>query len=323
MSFDSKAKTEAALIRRYADRYGHVDDTFAGGWGVTWGKLLRALDKELADEKKQRQELGAGKREAVWMDTWTAAEAAGLLNMTYEAFNAWARKVGVVVDKPGQARTHAAISLVDLLDALEDEKTRPAGRPWRDAREPGHLLGATRTLPEGLATFREQLNGDLLLTIGVDERGERVVASVRPGQTLGAKDHLRMFFRGKSIAEVDQHNYFKLEVEKCGLAEAFGMPWAQPALKDALLQGHKDWLGAVSDYMAWEESQAIKDASEARAAFDAEEDPQAAPAMVLKAREAERLKDAKMALTARNEARAELLDVSLPAPAPSRKGTPF
>ena len=108
MSFDSKAKTEAALIRRYADRYGHVDDTFAGGWGVTWGKLLRALDKELADEKKQRQELAAGKREAVWMDTWTAAEAAGLLNMTYEAFNAWARKVGVVVDKPGQARTHAA-----------------------------------------------------------------------------------------------------------------------------------------------------------------------------------------------------------------------
>lgn len=161
MSFDSKAKTEAALIRRYADRYGHVDDTFAGGWGVTWGKLLRALDKELADEKKQRQELAAGKREAVWMDTWTAAEAAGLLNMTYEAFNAWARKVGVVVDKPEQARTHAAISLVDLIDAAEDEKNRPGGRPWREAREAGHLLGATRTLPEGLATFREQLNGDL------------------------------------------------------------------------------------------------------------------------------------------------------------------
>lgn len=323
MSFDSKAKTEAALIRRYADRYGHVDDTFAGGWGVTWGKLLRALDKELADEKKQRQELGAGKREAVWMDTWTAAEAAGLLNMTYEAFNAWARKVGVVVDKPGQARTHAAISLVDLIDAAEDEKSRPGGRPWRDAREAGHVLGATRTLPEGLATFREQLNGDLLLTIGVDERGERVVASVRPIETRGAKDHVRMFFRSKNIAEVDQHNYFKLEVEERGLAEAFGMPWAQPALKGALLQCHKDWLGAVADFMAWEESLAIKDASEARAAFDAEEDPQAAPAMVLKAREAERLKDAKMALTARNEARAELLDVSLPAPAPSRKGTPF
>ncbi|ENB4187151.1 hypothetical protein ABHO71_000022 [Stenotrophomonas maltophilia] len=323
MSFDSKAKTEAALIRRYADRYGHVDDTFAGGWGVTWGKLLRALDKELADEKKQRQELAAGKREAVWMDTWTAAEAAGLLNMTYEAFNAWARKVGVVVDKPEQARTHAAISLVDLIDAAEDEKNRPGGRPWREAREAGHLLGATRTLPEGLATFREQLNGDLLLTIGVDERGERVVASVRPIETRGAKDHVRMFFRSKSIAEVDQHNYFKLEVEKCGLAEAFGMPWAQPALKDALLQCHKDWLGAVSDFMAWEESLAIKDASEAQTAFDAEEDPQAAPAMALKAREAERLKDAKMALTARNEARAELLDFSLPAPAPSRKGTPF
>jgi len=320
MSFDSKAKTEAALIRRYADRYGHVDDTFADGWGVTWGKLLRALDKELADEKKQRQELAAGKREAVWMDTWTAAEAAGLLNMTYETFNAWARKVGVVVDKPGQARTHAAISLVDLTEAAA---SRPGGGSWRDAREPGHLLGATRTLPEGLATFREQLNGDLLLTIGIDERGERVVAAVRPGETVGAKDHLRMFFRNKSIAEVAEGNYFKLEAEERGPADAFGMPWARPALKDELLQCHKDWLGAVSDFMAWEESLAIKDASEARAAFDAEEDPQAAPAMALKAREAERLKEAKMALMARNEARQELLDVSLPAPAPSRKGTPF
>ncbi|WP_139042372.1 hypothetical protein [Stenotrophomonas geniculata] len=284
---------------------------------------MRVLDNELAVERKQRQELAAGKRKAVRTDTWTAAEAAGLLNMTYEAFNAWARKVGVVVDKPGQARTHAAISLVDLIDAVEDQKRRPTERPWRDAREPGHPLGVTRTLPEGLATFREQLNGDLLLTIGVDERGERVVASVRPIETRGAKDHVRMFFRSKNIAEVDQHNYFKLEVEKRGLAEAFGMPWAQPALKGALLQCHKDWLGAVADFMAWEESLAIKDASEARAAFDAEEDPQAAPAMALKAREAERMKDAKMAFTARNEARAELLAVSLPAPAPSRKGTPF
>ncbi|KRG47818.1 hypothetical protein ARC63_04365 [Stenotrophomonas geniculata ATCC 19374 = JCM 13324] len=290
---------------------------------MPWGKLVRVLDNELAVERKQRQELAAGKRKAVRTDTWTAAEAAGLLNMTYEAFNAWARKVGVVVDKPGQARTHAAISLVDLIDAVEDQKRRPTERPWRDAREPGHPLGVTRTLPEGLATFREQLNGDLLLTIGVDERGERVVASVRPIETRGAKDHVRMFFRSKNIAEVDQHNYFKLEVEKRGLAEAFGMPWAQPALKGALLQCHKDWLGAVADFMAWEESLAIKDASEARAAFDAEEDPQAAPAMALKAREAERMKDAKMAFTARNEARAELLAVSLPAPAPSRKGTPF
>ncbi|HFT6990746.1 TPA: hypothetical protein ACGRQA_000016 [Stenotrophomonas maltophilia] len=323
MSFDSKAKTEAALIRRYADRYGHVDDTFAGGWGVAWGKLLRALDKELADEKKQRQELAAGKREAVWTDTWTAAEAAGLLNMTYEAFNAWARKVGVVVDKPGQARTHAAISLVDLIDAVEDQKRRPTERPWRDAREPGHPLGATRTLPEGLATFREQRNGELLLTIGVDERGERVVASVRPIETRGAKDHVRMFFRSKNIAEVDQHNYFKLEVEKCGLAEAFGMPWAQPALKDALLQCHKGWLGGVADFMAWEESLAVKDASEARSAFDAEEDPQASAALALKAREEERLKDARTALMARNEAREMLLHLALPAPAPSKKGTPF
>ncbi len=51
MSFDSKAKTEAALIRRYADRYGHADDTFAGGWGVPWGKLMRVLDNELAVER--------------------------------------------------------------------------------------------------------------------------------------------------------------------------------------------------------------------------------------------------------------------------------
>ncbi len=183
-------------------------------------------------------------------------------------------------------------------------------------------LGATRTLPEGLATFREQLNGDLLLTIGVDERGERVVASVRPGQTLGAKDHLRMFFRGKSIAEVDQHNYFKLEVEKCGLADAFGMPWAQPALKDALLNATRTgWVPFPTTWRGRNPGHQRRIGSPG--CIRCREDPQAAPAMVLKAREAERLKDAKMALTARNEARAELLDVSLPAPAPSRKGTPF
>lgn len=323
MSFDSKAKTEAALIRRYADRYGHADDTFAGGLGVSWGKLLRVIDKELADEKRQRQELASGKRKAVRTDTWTAAEAAGLLSMTYEAFNAWARETGVVVNKPKQKRTHAAISLVDLIDAAEDENSRPPGPLWREAREVGHPFGATITLPEGLATFREQHNGELLLTIGIDERGDRVVASVRPVETLGAKDHVRAFFRSKNIAEVDQHNYFKLEVEKCGLAEAFGMPWAQPALKDALLQCHKGWLGGVADFMAWEESRATKDASEARSAFDAEENQQASAALALKAREEERLKDARTVLMARNEAREMLLDLALPAPAPARKGTTF
>ncbi|WP_139042386.1 hypothetical protein, partial [Stenotrophomonas geniculata] len=70
MSFDSKAKTEAALIRRYADRYGHADDTFAGGWGVPWGKLVRVLDTDLAVERTQRQELEAGKRQAARTDTW-------------------------------------------------------------------------------------------------------------------------------------------------------------------------------------------------------------------------------------------------------------
>ena len=40
-------------------------------------------------------------------------------------------------------------------------------------------------------------------------------------------------------------------------------------------------IDRLSDFMAWEESLAIKDASEAQTAFDAEEDPQAAPAGVV------------------------------------------
>lgn len=321
MSFDSKAKTEEALIRRYADRYGHVDDTFAEGWGVTWGKLLRVLDRELVVEKKQRRELAAGKRKALRADTWTAAEAAGLLNMRYDSFNAWARETKLVVDKEKQTRTHAAVSLVDLIDAAETSS--PSGGPWRDTREAGHLLGATRTLPQGLATFHEQHNGDLLLTIGVDERGERVVASVRPGGTLGAKDHIRLFFRDKKIAEVDQGNYFKLVTQQHGLTEAFGMPWTPSALKDELIQCHKEWLDAVCNFMAWEESLAVKEAGDAKSAFDAEEDQLSTTALAMKERFEDLMKDAKLAGRARSEARGMLLNLTLPSPAPAGKRTPF
>ncbi len=66
MSFDSKAKTEAALIRHMPTATG--TRTTRSRAGAPWGKLMRVLDNELAVERKQRQELAAGKRKAVRTD---------------------------------------------------------------------------------------------------------------------------------------------------------------------------------------------------------------------------------------------------------------
>jgi len=308
MSADSIKDVEAALLRRYSETYGRNDETFQAGFGVSWAKLKETIAREAAAERDEQRARELGKKRRSRAIPFTAEQCAGLLKLSYKAFNELARADGLtgrlVPDQaPGKSRVVASISLVRLLEWAEGV---PKARNWPTSRKDGEILGATRTAPEVSARFQD-IKGAKVRIVLSDQDGAEVVAWIDLEQrTPAAKAMLRAFLREQArVVEIDERGFAALGKRELSLPDVFDLPWAKPELRKTLVFLYVQFLAHLEALLAQHESEALREMEELKARLAVIEDA------------------AKTVTLVRAEIRAAAMQARLPAAAPARKPEPF
>lgn len=308
MSADSIKDVEEKLLRRYGETYGRNDEAFRAGFGVSWAKLKESLAREAAAERAESAAKQLGKKVRSVATPFTAEQCAGLLKLSYKAFNEIARADGptgrlVPKQEPGKSRVVASISLVRLLEWAEGV---PKARDWRASREDGEILGATRTSPEVRAKFQD-LKGHKVRVVLSGEDGAEVVAWIDLEQrTPAAKAMLKAFLREQArVVEVDERGFAALARRELSLPEVFDLPWAKPKLRQALVFLYVQFLAHLDALLTQHESEALREVEDLKARLAIIEDA------------------AKTVTLVRAEIRAAAMEAGLPAAAPARKPVPF
>lgn len=308
MSADSIRDVEAALLRRYGETYGRSDEAFRAGFGVSWAKLKQAIDREADAARAEFAAKQLGKKVRSVAIPYTAEQCAGLLRLSYKAFNELARADGptgplVSVQAQGRSRVVASISLFRLLEWAEDV---PKARDWRASREDGEILGATRTSPEVRAKFQD-LKGHKVRVVLSGQDGDEVVAWIDLEQrTPAAKAMLKAFLREQArVVEVDERGFAALARQELSLQEVFNLPWAKPELRKALVFLYVQFLTHLEALLAQHEREALREIGELKARLALIEDT------------------ARTVTLARAEIRTAAMEAGLPAAAPARKTVPF
>ncbi|MGS0603266.1 hypothetical protein ACQEPW_013225 [Xanthomonas oryzae pv. oryzicola] len=265
MSAGSSREVEAALLKRYGETYGRNDESFRAGFGVSWAKLKDAISREAAAERVELAAKQLGKKVRSTALPFTAEQAAGLLKLSYKAFNQLARTDGpagrlVPEQASGRSRVVAAISLVRLLEWAEGV---PEVTGWRASRSDGEILGATRTAPEVMARFQDLKNGKVRVVLK-NEDGIEVVAWIDLEQrTSVAKAMLRSYLREQArTVEVDERGMLKLETREFALPDALACQWEHPELRKSLLAEYQEELAHVDALLIQQEAEALAEAEE-------------------------------------------------------------
>ncbi|CAD2245822.1 hypothetical protein [Xanthomonas arboricola] len=308
MSADSIKDVEAALLKRYCETYGRNDETFRAGFGVSWAKLKDTIAREAAAERAEVEARHLGKRVRSVAIPYTAEQCAGLLKLSYKAFNELARTDGAagrLVPEKSQdkSRVVASISLVRLLEWAEGV---PKARNWPTSRKDGEILGATRTAPEVRARFQD-IKGVKVRIVLSDQDGAEVIAWIDLEQrTPAAKAMLRSFLREQArVVEVDERGFAALARQELSLPEVFDLPWAKPELRKALVFLYVQFLAHLEALLAQHESEALREIEELKARLALIEDA------------------ARTVTLVRAEIRTAAMDAGLPSAAPARKPVPF